>query len=119
MGCSAEDLCASGWHICTDQADFSLSSGNCSELVSDLPTFYATAQGSAGSNICDGNGANDIFGCGRACGAPTSQCGSLDRVLTSMTPLAGWDLGSIDTAERDNVSKAEGSGGVLCCRGPQ
>lgn len=71
--CSASDLCAEGWHLCSDSVEVRALSGtgDCdvesnSELDEEL--FFATGQSTDGSRRCIADGVNDIFGCGKDAG---------------------------------------------------
>lgn len=121
--CAAEDLCAFRWHVCRDKADVLTHGGDapgeiCESVASSGKTFYATAQPSDGNAVCGldgGTGLNDVFGCGdMSLGA--TVCFPLNRVIGVSQGLAPFDLGSDDARERANVAKAQGLGGVLCCR---
>ncbi len=94
FGCSAADLCASGWHVCVGKADVSGKAGSCDAAVPhgtpDKALFFAVAQHSDSDSVCDdgSSNGNDVFGCGNL-GTQLSgdrDCGPLTRVLASMNP---------------------------------
>lgn len=120
-GCSAQDLCAAGWHVCLGAADVathggSANDGPCAPPVTSGTTFYATAHPSDGvaSCIAATQGFNDVFGCGDVGEPPSGDCAPLNKT-SSGAPLPFFALGSDDKQERKNVTKGQGPGGVLCC----
>lgn len=127
VGCSAADLCAPGWHVCTDHADVMASLdgsdgvGPCGTVTNSTgKLFYATAQGSAGGGTCapasaQGN-ADDIYGCGDlASKADPTSCSPLDARLSNDEVPAGWSVAG-STTERTTVTHTSEPGGVLCCK---
>lgn len=116
LGASA--LCETGWHICRDGAE-ATSKGpldGCASIV-ELGTFFATAQGSSGTDVCDGNGSDDVFGCSFDLGSTVGNCGILNRSigLSTTTPIGQWFVGGDGNNELGNVTKGVENGGVLCC----
>lgn len=112
-GCSAADLCQSGWHVCRGAPEVSaLSSSGCNGAVPpgtpDRTLFFAVSQPSLMSSACvAGNGDNDVFGCGNlGNGLPADRnCAPLDRVLASTQ------------ANRCGFNEAEPPLGPWECRG--
>jgi len=89
-GCSASDICAAGWHVCTGFNDVNNAarpsnggSNNGCYNVQDYATdsFFATRQSGNGAAFCnnDPQWSNDVFGCGTG----TGSSGGGD-------PLSGW-----------------------------
>ena len=121
--CSSQDLCAEGWHVCTDGADVASHGGTIKGGICSLPPvdggtlFYATAQPSKDTAACSSLAAdvNDVFGCGDVT-RPGSSCTPLNAVIGTFVPLDPFNLGGDNDKERENVKKAAGPGGVLCCR---
>jgi hypothetical protein len=139
-GCSAEDLCAVGFHVCVSEADVADNSPTgCTGAAPSPGLFFVTRQSGPGCGICalgESNDpacdacmcvtgclasdltANDVFGCGSA-GDTTSSCGILDRFSNnacSQLP-APWSCGSDGCNEAHALMKPGPSGGgVLCCR---
>ena len=126
--CSAGDLCATGWHVCSDHTDVIRSHpttdglGPC-ELsnVTDGGLFYATAQASESGTQCimgepaDGGPTNDVIGCGDLLtGAATATCAPLNALLSTEHLVSGWAV-SGNSTERATVQHLVGMGGVLCC----
>jgi len=125
-GCTIEDLCAVGWHVCTTVSD----------VVSNLPaihptclttdfnpgTFYVTQQSGLGNGGCDPTGDNDLFGCGSG-GAgggispPNPDCSPLNEFSNNLCSAlsASWNCGVDSNNEGANAVKTEGGGGALCC----
>jgi hypothetical protein len=128
-GCAAADLCAAGWHVCRDVNDVQLHHGvsACAEVASTSPNFYATRQRALQvTGVCSAatQDANNVNGCGAAAGigigyAITDMCTPLNRRLgvtaASATCPTPWNCGSDDRVEGQNLTKAAGAGGVLCC----
>ncbi len=119
LTCNAEDLCASGFHVCRDHDDVAqneLSSSPCNDVAGG---FFATAQ-PADAMMCM-TGANDIFGCGSdpklLLGVKCSQLAAIGG--SDQLCGVGWNCGSDSAIERLNVTKtANSAGGVLCCKDP-
>jgi hypothetical protein len=130
QGCSAGDLCALGWHVCKNGDDFVASGTNvtCAAAVASAAlsetTFYASAQPSHGTGICDSSaaddgGTDDVFGCGTG-GTLTvgmGACGPFDATLGGGcgNDSVHWACGPMSSDERSVVKKSSGAGGVLCC----
>ncbi|MBN2360562.1 MAG: hypothetical protein JXR83_13990 [Deltaproteobacteria bacterium] len=91
-GCSAADLCASGWHVCRGKGEVAAKApGGCAEAAPagapDKTLFFAVQQNSTQDSVCDSSGnGNDVFGCGNLGTLLTGEknCGPLTRVLASM-----------------------------------
>lgn len=140
VGCSAADLCATGWHVCASAAEVAaLSPTGCAGSAPAGGLFFATRQSSPGCGLCamgsvaaPGCGAcecvsdclqtdltsNDVFGCG-SLGAVPDDCGVLDRFSNnncgSLSPP--WSCTSDGCTEAHAVTKpGPSAGGVLCCR---
>ena len=142
-GCSAADLCAPGFHVCSSAADVQASSPTgCVGAAASPGLFFATGQSSTGCNLCAlGNGVspavcngcscapdckqtalttNDLFGCG-SLGTSLSSCSVLDRASNNFCDALGppWNCevpGSGGCDEAAVVTKsASAGGGVLCC----
>lgn len=67
--CSASDLCAEGWHLCSDAVEVEALSGtgdcdNAAHVQLAEDVFFATGQSTNGAQLCTSDGVNDIFGCG-------------------------------------------------------
>ncbi len=92
-GCSAADLCASGWHVCLGKTEVGAKAGanGCRDSVPagspDKSMFFAVAQHSQSLTVCDdaSGGDNDVFGCGNLGVQLTggNNCGVLTRALAS------------------------------------
>ncbi|MEO8877097.1 MAG: hypothetical protein ABI461_16005 [Polyangiaceae bacterium] len=122
-GCSAQDLCAAGWHVCVAVAEAVRNGVSaCPPFTAqdlDAGEFYTSAQRSGGVAVCldpaPDAGADDIFGCGTF-GGSTGSCSAFTHYLgTFQTNLGEWSVGSDDHAEWNNVTKGPQNGGVLCC----
>jgi len=138
-GCSAEDLCALGFHVCASEQDVAdHSPTGCNGSAPTPGLFFVTRQSGPGCGICalgadtqpgcsacqciagclqtDAT-ANDLFGCG-SIGDATNECGVLDRFsndLCSQLP-APWSCGGDGCNEAHALVKlGPGAGGVLCC----
>ncbi len=96
-GCSAADLCASGWHVCNGKTEVQADTGSkgCQDSVPagtpDKAMFFAVQQHSDMNSVCDDTQTtrdNDVFGCGNLGVQLTSDknCGVLTRALASEQP---------------------------------
>lgn len=100
-GCSAADLCASGWHICRSHHEVTSNApGGCSDAAPggnvSPGVFFAIAQHSHDNSVCNDTAGddNDIFGCGNLGGGISSGqgCGPLTAALASEQPnTCGWN----------------------------
>ena len=121
QGSSASALCAKGWHVCATSAEVAerTKERGCADAVrSEAPMFFATLESGPGNAHCEGEGENDIFGCGTLGATPAKDCGVLNRFShNNCSALASPWTCSGDTTEVSTVTKtgSEG-GGVLCCR---
>ena len=116
---TAMALCAEGWHICAGASEFRAHGGMC-VVGTEARYLFVTAQQSSASLVCDGIGANEVFGCGIGFGlSTTSGCLPLDRAIGTDTVAENnlWNVGEDAGLERNAVTKAPGPGGVLCCAG--
>ncbi|MEO6772853.1 MAG: hypothetical protein ABI467_07505 [Kofleriaceae bacterium] len=121
VACTAANLCAPSWHICTDAAEVAARLPMGQTCASGITTddFFATDQSSVGSGLCGDTGANDLFGCGGLGKAATASCAPLDVSSGNNCGSIGtaWSCGGSDTGERTGVIKPQlGGGGVLCCK---
>lgn len=126
-GCSVEDLCANGWHVCNSSAEVQMKSGTgACDTVSMLSStaMWITRQSADGPGNCIMGGHNNILGC------VLGNTGAL-QVGTNCAPLDGemwygqcanfapWQCGNQNTAlqEADLVTKGGSDhGGVICCK---
>lgn len=112
-GCSATDLCAAGWHICT-LADV--------EECEDTGGFYAAAVGGSGIRDCTPTGSNDLVGCGgRSLGSPAigPSCSPLTEWVPDYLCAARlhWSCPTPDNELTSVTSTGDvPNTGVLCCR---
>ena len=143
IGCSVEDLCADGWHVCRTPADVVRSSPDGCLAVAALPLFFVSAQSGTGCGVCAVGASldsarcsglscavgcmqtpfttNDIFGCGGIGDLPdTATCSVLNRFgnNTCFQLGAPWSCPSeLGADEANTVFKSlPGAGGALCCR---
>lgn len=124
-GCSAADLCAFGWEICSSPAAFAAASPDVGCDATDFPdnTFYAAAVSGDGDEECDTSNTNDLFGCGnrglstQASCAPLSRCSGdeCEDIPGEWDCPGSWLIGSSTEAE-DVRKNGPAGGGVLCCR---
>lgn len=128
VGCSAADLCATGWHVCRNGADVAASSATgCDGCVSPGEgRFFVAAMGASALGLCvpDATATNDLHGCG-GMGEPESPtCAPLTRRMGAgdcLTTQGVWSCGGLDQADRGEeaalVTKTGPTmGGVLCCK---
>jgi hypothetical protein len=123
-GCSVEDLCAPGWHVCESAAEVAASAGvanACTTASYDATTFFVTRQSGSGSANCNATGVNDLFGCGNLGTPPNSSCSPLNRFSNDGCGALGvpWSCGGSSNQEAFNVTKTDpAKGGAMCCRKP-
>ena len=122
-GCSANNLCAAGWHVCHDKSEVDAKSGGVG-CPSDMPasTFWATGQGeNSASNQCEDGGVNNIVGCGNIGESIENGCEPLDHRLrfadcgTRTSAEAPWLCNDNDFESTVVVKLGAAKGGVLCC----
>lgn len=119
QGCSVEDLCSEGWHVCMDRQDVMASGVDDCNDEAYGGAFFATRQSSMGGHFCTATGVDDIFGCGDIGWSMLNDCAPLNRDsqnLCNELPEP-WSCDISSTQEAEFVVK-EGPefGGVLCCR---
>ena len=130
-GCSAADLCESGWHVCENAHAVSVATmgAGCDDAVAPAngkPVFYVTRQHATGlvcDNSTNASGTNNLYGCGNiGSAADKSSCAPFTRMLRDSDCLLNspWMCsdGPNGTSqdELDVVTKSGPSrGGVLCC----
>ncbi|MCH9684686.1 MAG: hypothetical protein K0V04_24840 [Deltaproteobacteria bacterium] len=119
MGCTVEDLCSEGWHLCTSAAEVADAGiTNCSDRGFG-GGFYATAQSGNGSDTCSAVGTNDVFGCGEVGHTAINGCAPLNRSTANLCEALPkpWSCDISDDEEAQFITKAGPQfGGVLCCR---
>lgn len=127
-GCSVEDVCAEGWHVCLDASEVEDRSPSGCSGASD-PTlddaFYVTRQNGSGSGVCGEEGADDLFGCGTiGLESLDDSCAPLDRALNREACLeirrngdAPWNCDTQGDADEANalIKLNSNLGGALCC----
>lgn len=124
-GCTVEDLCSVGWHVCLDAADVAASSstGQCDPAAPN--EFWLTRQVQDSQGVCTSPPAvNNITGCGTLGGNPQdpASCAPLTNRMraSDCVPTQAWYCGStqadgaIESQLVVKVGPAEG--GVICCR---
>jgi hypothetical protein len=124
-GCTVEDLCSVGWHVCVDAADVgnSSSTGQCDAAAPN--EFWLTRQVQDSQGTCAPPPAvNNITGCGTLGGSPQDpqSCAPLTNRMRAAdcVPTQAWYCGAtqadgaIESQLVVKVGPAEG--GVLCCR---
>lgn len=124
-GCTVEDLCSEGWHVCLDAADVgsSSSTGQCDPAAPN--EFWLTRQVQDSQGTCTQPPAvNNITGCGTLGGSPQDpqSCAPLTNRMRAAdcVPTQAWYCGAtqadgaIESQLVVKVGPAEG--GVLCCR---
>jgi hypothetical protein len=121
QGCSAEDLCSAGWHVCRSAAEVQAkaSGGSCPPATGTV--FWMTRQAEDANGACVDSGSNNLVGCGAGTGrAAPANCAPLDIELRYIDcqALTAWECGTSAEAnvEADVVVKSSATeGGVLCC----
>jgi hypothetical protein len=120
-GCSAEDLCDEGWHVCASVDELSAVLSSCDLLTTPDAFFIAAVSGPGGRACSDDGRTNDVFGCGTiGRDMVQSSCGPLNRYDSGpCTPLAPpWNCGASSSGTEASIVFKSGPerGGVLCCR---
>jgi hypothetical protein len=119
MGCTIEDLCAEGWHLCTSRQEVAAAGlADCGAEDWD-EQFFATSQSGEGANTCNDTGTNDVFGCGDVGYSSISGCAPLDRSTGNLcVELSGaWSCSEDAYDEVTHLNKpGPDAGGALCCR---
>ncbi len=137
QGCSIEDLCAPGWHLCRTPTEVLAAAPDGCASVAFESAFFVTAQSGPGCGHCatgttagctgetctagcapNADTANDVFGCGGDGDAPQPSCGAFNRfsnnICTQVDSL--WSCGTDGLREAYALVKTAGPGGALCCR---
>ena len=127
VGCSAADLCASGWHVCDSAGEVQADGGRCADATppaNGRRVFYVTRQDGAcasGSDASlDDGGA--LHGCGDFGDAdntclPQGVVLSAAQCAENVPWICGNGGGGDPVAPTSTVTKTNpGHGGVLCCR---
>jgi hypothetical protein len=118
-GCSVEDLCSDGWHVCHSRAEVMAAGVADCSAVAFGGAFFATRQSGEGSDTCNATGLNDVFGCGDIGHTNIVGCAPLNRSTANGCAAlpAPWDCDTALAQEAQFITK-EGPefGGVLCCR---
>jgi hypothetical protein len=125
LGCSVEDLCSAGWHVCKSGSEVAARSatGGCESPDPGSSAFWLTRQSQTEASECAAPVVvNNLVGCGNLGAAPAASCAPLLRVLgvDECIPSAAWFCGSgpEDALREATIVKKTGlaEGGVLCCR---
>lgn len=119
MGCSIEDLCAAGWHLCTSRHEVAMAGLGSCEGESWGGQFFATSQSGEGANTCNDTGTNDVFGCGDVGYSNINGCAPLNRSTSNLClNLPGAWACSEDAYDEVSylVKPGPDAGGALCCR---
>jgi hypothetical protein len=128
-GCTIEDLCADGWHVCRGASELTLAGVTCQDagigpVTGGRGVFFATRQrGTAPTGCSPGatTGSNNLHGCGNFGRVEDPGCAPpLDRQIESTVCAANppWvcnDPTSIMTEAMVVTKSGSEAGGVLCC----
>jgi len=131
IGCTVEDLCADGWHVCRGASELTLAGVTCQD-AGIAPTtggggamFFATRQHGTAPTGCSPDattGNNNVHGCGNFGRVEDPGCAPpLNRQIESTVCAANppWscsDPTSIMTEATVVTKSGSPGGGVLCCR---
>lgn len=109
-GCNSLDLCASGWHVCSNRLELVARLGGAPCTVGN--GFYATYQ--VGTTSACLEPGRVIYGCGDI-GTPTSACAPFTlHVGVGCSGVPGWSCNDED--ESTTLLHHSNGGGVLCCK---
>lgn len=118
-GCSVEDLCSEGWHVCADRIEvMDRGIASCNDHAFG-GSFFATRQSGNGSDTCAANGVNDVFGCGDIGHTMIVGCAPLNRSTANgcIELPEPWDCDTSLSQEAEFIVKPGPEfGGVICCR---
>lgn len=127
-GCSVEDLCDDGWHVCDSMGDVALKSTNQScPPDTGQRRFWATRQGmniqQPGEQVyCVAAGNNNVYGCSDS-GTPlfggtddNDNCDPLERGIGANDCVETWACTGPDDEALNITKSGPDFGGVLCCR---
>ena len=128
-GCTVEDLCAAGWHVClgaNELGDLNVSCANSGIPAAAGPAtrqLFATRQRGRTGTICtadDATGTNDVHGCGNFGLAEDPNCAPLDRQFshTECDMVSPWFCNDPASATGEAlvvIKPGSTGGGVLCC----
>jgi len=130
-GCTVEDLCAEGWHVCRGASELTTLSVTCAEAGIPAVTtgsngamFFATRQRGMAPMGCVPDattGSNNLHGCGNFGRAEDPGCNPpLDRQIESTVcattpPWACSESGTTMTEATVVTKSSSAAGGVLCC----
>lgn len=118
-GCSVEDLCGEGWHVCLDRIEvMDRGVASCNDHAFG-GSFFATRQSGNGSDTCANNGVNDVFGCGDIGHTMIVGCAPLNRSTANgcIELPEPWDCDTSLSQEAEFIVKSGPEfGGVICCR---
>jgi len=129
-GCTVEDLCADGWHVCSGAGELTLAGVTCQDAGIAPATaggamFFATRQHGTAPTGCSPTattGSNNLHGCGNFGRVEDPGCAPpLDRQLESTVcatnpPWSCTDPTSIMTEAMVVTKSGSARGGVLCCQ---
>ncbi|MCH9684294.1 MAG: hypothetical protein K0V04_22865 [Deltaproteobacteria bacterium] len=119
MGCSIDDLCAAGWHVCASQSEVEAAGVVDCDALPWGQQFFATAQSGNGKDSCAATGTNDVFGCGDVGYSEIFSCAPLNRSAgNNCVNLPGaWECDGHPFDELQHITKTGSDfGGALCCR---
>ncbi len=119
MGCTIDDLCAEGWHLCTSRQEVAAAGVASCDALAWGSQFFATGQSGEGANTCNDTGTNDVFGCGDVGHSNITGCAPLNRSTGNLcVNLPGvWSCAEDAYDEVAHLVKTGSvSGGALCCR---
>jgi hypothetical protein len=125
VGCSVEDLCSAGWHVCKSAVEVAARSttGGCESPDPSTNAFWLTRQSETPGGECAAPVVIDnLVGCGNLGEPAAASCAPLLRVLSvnDCIPSAAWYCGDgpKDEPSEATLVKKTGlaEGGALCCR---
>ena len=119
-GCSIEDMCASGWHVCLDAAEVAAKSGT-GMCAFDAGGFWTTRQSQNMAGTCASGQTNNLVGCGVNFGTPAGgTCSPLNLELREVhcNVTCPWICDGDSLFDEAQIVQKYGSddGGVICCR---
>jgi hypothetical protein len=136
-GCTVEDLCADGWHVCLGAAELTSLGTNVTCANAGIPAenalgtnrmLFVTRQHGAAGSACtpgDTTGVNNLHGCSNTGTAESNQCSPpLNEIWSHTDCMAAPPWACSDATNPGNTNDealvvtkpGPGAGGVLCCK---
>jgi hypothetical protein len=122
-GCSIEDLCAEGWHVCHGTIDVTMSlpagTTSCATVDQTMPGFWLTRQTTNNNFQCINfaGSLNNVVGCA-SIGMADVTCAPLTTTFRFTDCVPPWQCDAMQPdREAGTITKVgPQGGGVMCCK---